>query len=112
MAAVTWTSVGVGFGKDGLFVIPFTMPWAYVIRADTFVGSLSKASERCVILMLVVMALHLVVRGFVKRKEEFALRVCDFVTLVSDFVVRVTKPCCEVDERRPRVDGSGSKPGE
>jgi len=57
------------------------------------------------------MVLHLVVRDFVKRKEEFATRVCDVVALVSDFVVRVTEPCCEFDERRPRVDGSGSKSG-
>jgi hypothetical protein len=57
------------------------------------------------------MVLHLVVRDFVKRKEEFGTRVCDFVALVSDFVVRVTEPCFELDERRPRVDGSGSKSG-
>ena len=62
--------------------------------------------------MLVVMLFHVVVRGFVERKEEFVRRVCDFVTLVSDFVDRVTGPCCEVDERRLRVDDSGSKVGD
>jgi hypothetical protein len=81
------------------------------IKAGTFVGSSSDASERCVISMWVVMALHLVVRDFVERKDEFVIRVSDFVARVNDFVLRVTEPCFEVGERRPRVDDGGSKVG-
>jgi hypothetical protein len=69
--------------------------------------------------MLVVMLFHVVVRGFVERKEEFAIRVSDFVIHVSgfvvrigDFVIRVTGPRFEGDERRLRVEDSGSKVGE
>ena len=59
--------------------------------------------------MLVVTVLLIVARDFVERKEEFVTGVSDFLALVSHFVVRVTGPRSEVDERRPRVDGSGSK---
>jgi len=83
MAGVTWASAGLGFGNDGSLVIALTMP----------------------------MVLHFVLRDFVERKEGFATRVCDFVALVSDFAVRVTERCCDVDERRPGVEDSGSQSG-
>jgi hypothetical protein len=37
-----------------LAVIAFATPWVYVIRAGTFFGSLSEASERWMILGVVV----------------------------------------------------------
>jgi hypothetical protein len=34
--------------------MPFTMPWAYVMRAGLGLGSLRDASDRCVFVVLVV----------------------------------------------------------
>jgi len=46
MAAEMVTSEGTTVGKEALPVTAFTMPWAYVMRAGTRVGSLRTTIER------------------------------------------------------------------
>jgi hypothetical protein len=55
---VTAASDGLEVGKAGLPVIPFTMPWTYVMRAGTPVGSLRMAMGRWMVLGAVIW-LHL-----------------------------------------------------
>src|SRR5580692_6987417 len=73
MAAWTVESAGIGDGNDGLFVIPVTMPCAYVMRAGTFVGSLRLTPARwglVELLLLVVMVLMMILLWIEKRVDE------------------------------------------
>ena len=56
MAAVRVATEGVGFGKEGLLVSAFAMPWAVVMNAATLsVERLRETMVRWVLLMVVDM---------------------------------------------------------
>jgi hypothetical protein len=86
IAVVTVASGGVGLGSEALPVIAVTMPWAYVMSARTFVGSLSDASARCVVFDVVV----IVLKESVVVSNESVTVVTTSVSLVTrrDVLVR------------------------